>query len=167
MFQVVQRNTTRFATPTSRQMAFTYNTVVTIIHKRHTLINDISVPFYILDGIILFQYAMLMMCKWLHCLPLHISSSLEIQHCSARVDNVITYNMRRYTITKKKNWLKNLTELIIHWINFIVSFHSFLHTSVQGGKVHEVTPMWSTNPPEGTTQRTAITLGTSRPIYIQ
>ena len=28
----------------------------------------------------------------------------------------------------------------------------FLSISVQGGKVHEVIPMWSTNPPEGTTQ---------------
>ena len=43
--------------------------------------------------------------------------------------------------------MPKLTELIIHWINFIVIFHSFLHSSVQGGKVHEVIPMWSTNPP--------------------
>ena len=42
------------------------------------------------------------------------------------------------------------------------SYSFFLDISVQGGKVHEVMPMWSTNP-EGTTQRTATTSGNFTP----
>ena len=43
-----------------------------------------------------------------------------------------------------------------------VSIHTYIAISVQGGKVHEVISMWSTNP-EGTTQRTATTPGNFTP----
>ena len=42
----------------------------------------------------------------------------------------------------------------------------FLDISVQGGKVHEVIPMWSTNP-EGTTQLTATTPRNFTPYTIR
>ena len=52
-----------------------------------------------------------------------------------------------------------------HWQNDTLqdsSYLFFLDISAQGGKVHEVIPMWSTNP-EGTTQRTATTPGNFTP----
>ena len=48
------------------------------------------------------------------------------------------------------------------FVAWTLAFAFFLDISVQGGKVHEVIPMQSTNP-EGTTQRTATTPGNFTP----
>ena len=62
-FQLLHRNPTWFAITTSQHMTFTYNTVMITIHKFSITRSQFLSIFY-------FHYAiMLMMYKWLHCLP--------------------------------------------------------------------------------------------------
>ena len=61
--QLLHRNPTRFGITTSRQMAFTYNTVIITIHKFSKTRSQFLFIFYFLYAI------MLMMYKWLYCLP--------------------------------------------------------------------------------------------------
>ena len=62
-FSATDVSASRFAITTSRHIAFTYNTVMITIHKFSITRSQFLSIFY-------FHYAiMLMMYKWLHCLP--------------------------------------------------------------------------------------------------